>query len=129
MSELAEFELREDDRTLQPVMGRVTAGFPGASWHIAAADPMTSRDYPDERLPEQAWQSQTRQILPPNEGVILKRSEESGLLFEGFETAFTSEEATTAEWARQWRVGAAAYAFPSFLGPRHSMCQISLAVL
>jgi len=40
VSELAEFKLREDDRTHQPVMGRVTAGFPGASWHIAGADPV-----------------------------------------------------------------------------------------
>ena len=54
VAELAEFEIREDDRTLQPVMGRVAAGLPNASRQLAGKNAMTGSNDTDERLPEQA---------------------------------------------------------------------------
>lgn len=53
MAELAEFELCDDDRPLYPVMRRVAASFPNASWHLAAHNAVIGRNNPDERLPEQ----------------------------------------------------------------------------
>ena len=54
MAELAEFEICEDDRTLQPMMGRIAAGLPDTSRHLAGKNPMAGRDDAYERLPKQA---------------------------------------------------------------------------
>ena len=53
MAELAEFELCDDERPLYPVMRRVAASFPNASWHLAGQNALIGRNNPDERVPEQ----------------------------------------------------------------------------
>ena len=53
MAELAEFELRADNRPLYPVMRRVAASLPNASWHLAGQNSVIGRNNPDERLPRQ----------------------------------------------------------------------------
>jgi len=50
MVEPAEFELCDDDRPLYPVMRRVAASFPNASWHLAGQNAVIGRNNPDERL-------------------------------------------------------------------------------
>jgi hypothetical protein len=52
MAELAEFEFRADERPLHPVMRRVAASLPNASWHLAGQDAVIGRNHPDERFPE-----------------------------------------------------------------------------
>jgi hypothetical protein len=53
MAELAEFELCDGEQPLYPVMRRVAASFPNASWHLAGQNALIGRNNPDERVPEQ----------------------------------------------------------------------------